>query len=263
MTIAWITDLHLEGGSDLDRIVDALRNQPLELILSSGDLCDGELFVDYIRELRERLGVPIYFVLGNHECYGGSIERGREAARTLGEEEGMTYLTEVDGVLLADDLLLIGHDGWVDGREGDYLNSPVQSGDVAEISDFASLRPMERLLRLQELADRAIIEIEERLETAFERCDRVVLLTHIPPCKEAAQYQGRIADSIWGPHFVCRALGDRLRKEMHRRPDQRLLVLCGHAHYVSEVDLLPNLHVSTGFGLSLAPLSWLPRLIAR
>lgn len=80
MRLAWLTDIHLDlvEAAVLDRFLKAVADGNPDLILISGDIGTAETIVDYLVLLRDRLTSPIYFVLGNHDFFGGSIEDVRE-----------------------------------------------------------------------------------------------------------------------------------------------------------------------------------------
>ena len=74
----------------------------------------------------------------------------------------------------------------------------------------------------------------------------VIAVTHVPPFKEAAWYNGRHSDDNYLPHFACKAVGDVMRRIMEANPQSRLTVLCGHTHGSGEVRVMENLQVLTG-----------------
>ena len=74
----------------------------------------------------------------------------------------------------------------------------------------------------------------------------VIALTHVPPFKDAAWYDGRHSDDNYLPHFACKATGDVMRRIMEANPQSRLLVLCGHTHGSGEVQITDNLQILTG-----------------
>lgn len=88
--------------------------------------------------------------------------------------------------------------------------------------------------------------MKKRLKKALKWAEHVILLIHAPPFEEACFYEREVCDTNWGPHFVSKAVGDMLRKEMRDHPDKKLLVLCGHAHHGADIDIYSNLRVLTG-----------------
>ncbi len=74
----------------------------------------------------------------------------------------------------------------------------------------------------------------------------MVLLTHIPPLREACWHDGKISDDDWAPFFTCRAVGDAILEIMADHPRQQLTVLCGHTHGAGVAHPLPNVEILTG-----------------
>jgi hypothetical protein len=96
------------------------------------------------------------------------------------------------------------------------------------------------------LGDEAARHFENVLQEAVAKYPSVIAVTHVPPFKEAAWYDGRHSDDNYLPHFACKATGDAMRKVMEANPQSRLLVLCGHTHGSGEVQITENLQVLTG-----------------
>jgi len=190
--------------------------------------------------------IPIFFVLGNHDYYGGSIARVRATVREMSREEHLHWLPERKIVQLTESTCLVGHGAWADGRYGNYQKSPVLLNDYVQIEDFKYLNKEERLLKMQELGDESASFIEEMIIRALQQYRSIILLTHVPPFREACLHEGEIGTDDWLPHFSCKAVGDVLRKTMSAHQKCHLTVLCGHTHDWSCSAILPNLIVVTG-----------------
>jgi hypothetical protein len=147
---------------------------------------------------------------------------------------------------------IVGHDGWADGRLGDYDNSEVILNDHLLIADLAvcwnGLNLDKRRLRpiLIALADEAARHFETVLEAAASKYPNVIAVTHVPPFREAAWYQGKPSNDDFLPYFASKIVGDVMRKMMEAHPRSSLLVLCGHTHGGGEIKVLDNLRVLTG-----------------
>ena len=129
---------------------------------------------------------------------------------------------------------------------GDYWGSGVVLTDFLQIEEFLPLGKPERLELLQTLANEAAAHFEKVLPEAFGNSRSVVLLTHIPPFREACWHQGRISDDDFLPYFASKIVGDALISVMQSHPDCHLRVLCGHTHGGGTAEILPNLRVYTG-----------------
>jgi 3',5'-cyclic AMP phosphodiesterase CpdA len=247
--LAWATDIHLNflSPEGLERFCRSIVQAEPEALLLTGDIGEAASVERYLRALARRLERPIYFVLGNHDFYGGSIAEVRKRMAALtGEIEGLCWLTQAGVVELTPETGLLGHDSWADGRLGMGLRSPVILNDHLLVSELAWLDPAERFARLAALGDEAAAHFRELLPAALERYPRLLLLTHVPPYRESCLYESRVSGDDYLPHFTCKAVGDVLREAMAARPDRHLTVLCGHTHGAADVEILPNLRVITG-----------------
>jgi len=247
--LAWSTDIHLDFLEDPE--IEAfyhgiLRAEP-DAVLLSGDISVAPLLESHLRAIAARLRRPIYFVLGNHDYYGGSIAAVREQVVRLCRSSDWLHWLSAEGVIrLTARTALVGHDGWGDGRLGAGMRSRVLMTDFLAIEDFVSLKTKALFARLGALGDEAAAHFRQVLPEALDHFPRVLLLTHVPPFREACWHEGRISDDDFLAHFTCKAVGDVLREAMEARPDRDLTVLCGHTHGQGYVEILPNLRVRTG-----------------
>ena len=247
--LVWATDVHLnflEAGG-LDGFCVALARHEPDAVLLTGDIAEAPTVVPLLALMAAELKTPIYFVLGNHDFYRGSIARVREAVTDLSRRSAwLAWLPAAGVVPLGRDAALIGVDGWADGRLGDYLRSPVMLNDYVLIADLAGLDRAARLEQLHQLADAEAARLADLLAEALPRHRRVIVATHVPPFKEACWHEGKISNDDWLPHFSSRAVGEVLRRAASEHPACTLRVLCGHTHGAGTAQILPNLRVVTG-----------------
>lgn len=249
LRLAWITDLHLDAAEEerVKQFIELLKNQNPDGILIGGDISNGIHSLIHLKEFATLIPKPFYFVLGNHDYYFGSIRDIRELTKKASEEfETGRYLTDGGVVKLTPNTALIGHDGWSDARAGDFLSSTIMLHDYLLIDELKDLTPEERMSVLNGLGKEAADALAKDLKSAFTQFDRVILLIHTPPFQESCRYDGEMCDENWAPHFVCKAVGDMLVKEVGAHPEKEVLVLCGHSHYSADQQILPNLRVLTG-----------------
>jgi predicted MPP superfamily phosphohydrolase len=254
MRLAWLTDIHLNfvSAERRRRLLNTIARQA-DAVAISGDIGESPNVGHFLQEMAHALGRQVFFVLGNHDFYRGSIARTREAmARLAGESEHLVYLTAVGVVELTPDTALVGHDGWADARLGDFQRSDVVLNDYLLIDelrwwkedfvlDKERLRPV-----LENLGDEAARHFERRIAEAASRYSRVIAVTHIPPFHEATWHAGRWSDDNWMPHFSCQAAGQAMLRAMRLYPASNLLVLCGHTHGSGQADPADNVRVLTG-----------------
>lgn len=249
MRLAWLTDIHLNFLEPMARRAFYARvlAQGPDAVLVGGDIGEGPRLSAYLLEMERAVGLPIYFVLGNHDFYGGSIAQVRaEVARLCESSQFLHYMPKTGVVAVGEATGLLGHDSWADGRFGDYEGSNMILNDYFLIRDLALADKAERLRKMQRLARLAAAFFSRELPGALRRFERIIVLTHVPPFREACWYQGHISNDSALPHFACKAVGEVLLGAMRSRPDRRMTVLCGHTHGGGRADILPNLTVLTG-----------------
>ena len=247
--LAWATDVHFEFAS-VDQIVtfcETVIAATPDGLLITGDIGQAQSVERYLRALDKALPIPIYFVLGNHDYYNGGIADVRAAITALVAGSQHLHWMSGEGVVqVGDETGLVGHDGWADGRCGDYAMSRVMLNDYRLIRELSGLSPPARLAVLNALGDEAAAHFRRVLPEALARFPNVVALTHVPPFPETSWYQGRISDPSWLPHFCSHAVGEALLEAADAHPDRQLLVLCGHTHGGAGVQVRPNLRVVVG-----------------
>jgi 3',5'-cyclic AMP phosphodiesterase CpdA len=263
---AWLTDVHLNfvAMDQVARFAETVRRADVDAVLVGGDIGESLSFSGYLEEFAVRIRKPIYFVLGNHDFYRGAIDGVRNEARELGRRGyGIAWLPDSEIVELSPATVLIGHDGWADGRAGDFLKSEIMLNDYWLIEDLVQLRrtgpdapvdvafdapaSKQRLFaKLQQLGDESAAHFARVLPEAALRGRLIVVLMHVPPFREACWYQGKPSGDDWVPHLACVAAGNVLREFMRQHPDRQMLVLCGHTHGGGEAQILDNLVVMAG-----------------
>jgi predicted MPP superfamily phosphohydrolase len=254
--LLWTTDLHLDAAEKehLKKFFQEIVAHDPIAILIGGDICNGSRSLVHLKSMAEQLKKPLYFVLGNHDFYYGSISSMRQKAHLLTEQTPhLIYLTESGVIELSPTTALIGHDGWYDGKAGDFLRSDMLLNDYFLIDELKNLAPERRLAKLNELGAEAGHYLRKALNTAFRHYKKVILLTHVPPFLESCVHEGAMCDANRGPHFVSQTTGEGLLEEAQAHPDKQLLVLCGHTHAAADVKVLPNLRVLTGGTVLGAP----------
>ena len=262
MKVAWCSDLHLNFVPFLDTTLEQLateaRHMDAEMLVICGDISGGgKTLADALTTIELVFGIPVCFVLRNHDYYRLTFAEGHEIARqavrdgVLWRDDDSILCWLTDGVLerLSDDVVLIGHDGWYDARAG-LLRNQVFLNDFYEIGDFSPLAapsriPQPLILKIQDAADEAAAYFDMMLPKALAQARKVVLATHVPPFPQAAWHRGQQSDPDWLPFFCSVCVGNVLVKHMEANPDKELLVLCGHTHGEGEAQILPNLKVLT------------------
>ena len=247
--IAWLTDLHLDflSPDEARSFLDRVRGQQVDAVVISGDMSEARDLDHDLRTIADRLELPVYFVLGNHDFYYGSIREVRKLAQAVcAELPNLHYLTTSGVIELSPRLGLVGHDGWADARLGDYETSFVMMNDYLLIAELAGYNKEDRWPVLNALGDEAAAHIRKVLPLALQKYPEVLLVTHVPPMREACWHEGQLSDDEWLPHFSCRAMGDAILDVMRHFPQRKLTVLCGHTHSAGECRPRDNITIYTG-----------------
>jgi uncharacterized protein len=109
--IAQISDVHvglIVRGDRLESIIDLVRQTNPDILISTGDLLDGELdnvMAESQRFVSVNARLGKYAIMGNHEYYGG-IDRAMEFTRKAGFEILRDQIKQVGGITIfgADDV---------------------------------------------------------------------------------------------------------------------------------------------------------------
>lgn len=248
MRAVWATDVHLNFLLPVARRAFATSVRLLEpdVVLLSGDIAEAHDLAPILASFAAAVSVPVYYVLGNHDYYGARIELVRARTRIIEQATPTLRWLPNHGVVgLTARTALVGHDGWGDARLGDFEHTRVMLNDFLKIDDLVSDR---RTLcaTLERLGDEAAAHFERVLPEALERFEHVLVLTHVPPFREACWHDGAISNDDWLPFFSCKAVGDVLRRVMRAYSTRRMTVLCGHTHSAGVAHILENLVVHTG-----------------
>ena len=73
--LAWLTDIHLDflDAKQVDAFCQNVASCDTDAFMIGGDISIATQIQEHLLLLARHLRGPIYFVLGNHDFYGGSI----------------------------------------------------------------------------------------------------------------------------------------------------------------------------------------------
>ena len=192
--IAWVTDIHLNflPADACAAFLDELASLNLDGLIISGDIAESHDVAEYLVRIGEAVAGEVYFVLGNHDFYYGSVRGVRAAMDALCHRQPrLHYLSSAGPIELAPEVALVGHDGWADGRLGDYPRSLIFLHDYQLISELSLFGKAERRKVLEALGDEAAAHIRSVLPAALAEHRQVFLVTHVPPLRQPAGTKGR------------------------------------------------------------------------
>jgi predicted MPP superfamily phosphohydrolase len=253
MNLAWLTDIHLNFLDEeaREQFYRELANTHCDALLISGDIAEAPSVEDMLIEMVNQFKKPIYFVLGNHDYYRGKVSEVHDAMRTLTKTQKKLYWLPASGIQQLDrNTILLGQDGWSDGRLGDYQHSRVSLRDSTMIADLFQQKILGKiplLEKMQELADADARALKQDLLEALQKAPKkIIVLTHVPPFKEICLYEGKVSSDDFLPFFGSKVMGDLLMQIAKDNPSITFLVLCGHTHSKAQCQPLDNLIVHVG-----------------
>ena len=254
MKLIWLTDIHLNFLT-LERRMDfyqKVRVASGDNILISGDIAEAPTVSEILKEMAEAIQKPIYFVLGNHDYYGGQVDSLRQEMSDLTKNEPLLHYLPALGVHdLGSQIILLGEDCWADGRYGDYTNSRVTLNDSLMIMDLFQrniLGKYSLLEKMQQLADQDAQHLKIKLSDAIKnyRLKKVIIVIHVPPFKEVCMHKGKISNDNFLPFFSSKITGDVLTQIAQENKEIEFLVLCGHTHSKAYWQPYENLIIKVG-----------------
>ena len=256
--LAWLTDIHLvftwdQAEQRFDQeyhdLINEVRATKADGVLISGDIAEAPELLRYLRQLeRDFAGLPIYFIVGNHDFYRGSITQVRkEVAAFASESENLTYLTmSAAPIALTERVGLIGHDGLADGRFGELEWSRAKINDLVYIEELRDADDVKRREVMNGFGDEAADHFKRLLGEAVRQFQTVLLLAHVPPWLPLAIYNNRPCDYEYAPYFASKAAGQAIEEVMRESRGSHLMVLCGHTHCAAEYRPLTNIEALAG-----------------
>lgn len=256
------TDIHLNFCNEarIKMFCDEVLDVEADAIVITGDIAEATTVIDYLGFLSVNLekSLPIFFVLGNHDYYGGSILEVRNNMKkffTYTEDmkknraPRLAWLGSSGVIPLTGDTAIVGHDGWYDGQYANWFTSNVWLNDYSSILELNNASYIKQLLfeKINELSRESAEYVRKNVTKAFDSGYRhVFVATHVSPFRETSTFKGKMSDENWMPHFSSKAMGDVLLNLASSNPEKVITVLSGHSHGGADVSVASNLRVIAG-----------------
>ena len=231
--LAWATDLHLVfvPRGPLHAFCESLAQTSADAIAITGDISDGRRLERHLSLIAGSVQKPIFVLLGNHDRYHNSFADAEEQVRRVVEIHPHVHrLTGSEIIELNAHIALVGVDGWADGQSGSGPASPIVLSDTVLIDDLATLSRAAAWKKIAGLSCAFAETIKPTLSAAMSSFREVILLTHVPPLREATWHEGSMSAPDFLPHFCNARLGEVIREACARYRESKLTVLCGHTH---------------------------------
>ncbi len=241
MKIGILSDIHVDlngGQAVINGLLTAMLRRDVEVMVIAGDVSsDYRVTLDSLEQLRERSGIRIVFVPGNHDIWN-------EAHPEITAWQAYRELERFPGNLtagpqeIAGGWRIIGDLGWYDYSFGGVQYSR---------EDFDRMQIGERIWqdRIKAIWDRHTLEMHrtfyEKLDDQLKNAEaepasdssnrKILLVTHVLPRKE---FTVQRPDPEWiylnaflgSPEYGELALAHKVRYS-----------ICGHVHYRKEVTV--------------------------
>lgn len=249
--LAWVTDLHFDFLRDehIKHFSESIAQTGAEAVVVSGDISVTQKLVYHLSLLESVVKRPVYFVLGNHDYYGGSIQAVRDKMKELTNiSQYLRYLPVTPYVALSSTTAIVGHDGWYDAQFGNPLTSNFVMNDWSRIHEFVPARGQknEIITIARGLAHKGVMHVHDAIKAAVKYYSHIVVVTHFPPFKEAHLYKGKVGDDNAQPWYTSKMMGDMLMSAAKAFPNVKFTVLSGHTHGKYQGQHAPNLIVNVG-----------------
>jgi len=267
MKLAWFTDMHLDhitrdplgqfdGRFNLDKADSVsvfckkiVKQYNPDAIMIGGDISNAELILDHLNLLSLSFGKKVYFVLGNHDYYGSSLDNVDERVKAFVKgKRKLTWLDAANPIKLTENTALVGSSLWTDGKAGNWRTSNVWLNDYGMIADLRSspydTARLEK--KLEYHAGQLTRVLVKKLKRALKKYNNIIMLTHVAPFWEGSFFDGKVQDDNWAPHFVCTVAGEQIREVMEKYPDKHLTIYSGHTHGSGEKQIADNIFVKNG-----------------
>jgi putative phosphoesterase len=227
MKLLLASDFHFDvnermtGNCILGRVIQAIASYNPEVIVISGDVAGGaRKVISYLDQMKEALGIPVYFVPGNHDIWvhKGDFEDSWAAYGALYNHESslLRQTVKVGGITL------VGGMSWYDYSMGPlgitddmFAHQKRKFWNDAKYAKWHMSDP--------EVTKKMLLELEIKLEAIKE--EEVLLVNHYLPYEDFVTVK---ADYNWN---ICNAyMGTNKLGELIDRYENVRTVLFGHTH---------------------------------
>lgn len=266
--LAWATDIHLDfitnpeqpvpSAKNLDVFCKSLLQGKPDAIFLTGDISLSKHLRDHLFALEARIPLPIYFVLGNHDFWLGKIEEVRKQMNQVTlQSDRLKYLSAMPYVALSNETVMVGHDGWYDGFNGNPYASGLQMNDWYRISDFVEAGAVNRQtgflnleLVLSVARNQAVLaakHITFGIKSAISqrKPKKIIVVTHVPPFTGALHRAPADPQALY-PWYSSKTMGDMLLTAAKANPNITFEIFSGHVHAKHEEQITPNLLFRSG-----------------
>lgn len=249
--IAWITDPHFDQCdiNKIQQLIKEVKQKNCDSVLITGDIAEKGTTGIYLQFFQRGLKLPTWFVLGNHDWYDISRQKGTELLETYLNKD-LVLLDNVPDIKINKETCIVGAENWWDAAFGDkfgFIDGLVMNDDYQKVDLIApQSNNKSQFERVRNLSEQCSDQIIDKLKIAFKRYNKVLLAAHVPPYQQGCVVKGVPIPNNWLNHFCDKGLGDKLKKLMYELPDKKLKIYSGHTHGEIKVHLTHNIVLRVG-----------------
>jgi predicted phosphohydrolase len=244
MKIAWCTDVHLDSARDCAlKLASRISCEDADAVLLTGDISNSIDFASHLTQLQQLTLLPIYYVAGNHDYYGGSIKQMRKKVfPALSKLEDLVYLTQSTPIRFGD-VALVGCDGWYDTLAGNYNAANFVMNDWRSIEEFmmttGGVLSPQILNTMKDVVARCAKQIARddnnalinKIDTALaDGAKKIIIATHVPPYVDACMYRGTKSGTGFLPWYCNASLGALISERAEEHENVLFEIYSGHTH---------------------------------
>lgn len=234
MKIQYHSDLHIEFFSKL-KTFDWPIEKDTDVLVFAGDISNNSQdTVTFFSNLRNKTSIPILYVLGNHEYYGGFFRQKQEEYFKALKKIDITILDrnepENQGQVVIGDILFVGTTLYSD------LSNPINGQNVRlGLNDFRKVKDMSIDLWQSEF-DLSCTMIDDALFAAKQNRQKVVVISHFAPLTNLIEENNAYSDGF---------ASDLSEMILQYQPNAWIY---GHTHYNRDFELENTKIVSNSLG---------------
>ena len=208
----------------------AKENPDADGLIIAGDISTGGLVIEHLKQIYSGFNKPLYFIQGNHDLYNSSFKDMNKKFLYLSKQYPDIHWLQNEAPIKFETFDMVGVTGWYDAYHGN-TNSKVTLNDwycITELMPGVSNRDLLISLIREEAGKQADILYKQLKETT---ANTIIVVTHIPPYKEASWYQSEMSDyNTWLPWMSSASTGATIDRYANANPDKNIVVICAHTH---------------------------------
>lgn len=226
---------HVEYHALLHKVCQAHATR----VWITGDIGDPSNNWKFLNELLEAVNRSVYFLLGNHDFYQGTISQARQkAAKICQQHSNAFYLHECEGFMM-DGHLVLGVDGWANTDKTSLHGTTWDSEQIFDLQNL-SIEQLQQVMNQFAEEDTALL-LKKCRQSLSSSIHSVCIFTHIPPVDARLGSGKTRAMQEMRTVFYSEALSKGLHELTKYYPKVNFQVFSGHLHRKISYGISNNL----------------------